>query len=358
MSDINDRSWFTAKASKDNAAEIVIYDEIGVWGVTAKDFHDELKAFGDVDHIDLHINSPGGEVFAGISIYNMLERHKATITVTIDGIAASMASVVAMAGDTIIMPENAMMMIHDPAGIVIGTSKDMRDLAAALDKMKAAMITAYASKATDLSRDEIAAIMAAETWLTAQEAVDKGFADEVEEPVAMAATFDLSKFKNAPAVAGRAPRGNAHQPGQQERSMTEAEKAAAAKLAADAKAEAEAEAKAKTDAEATAKAAAEAAAKGGAETAEQMQARITAEVKARHEEIVALCKIAGAPAKALDYIAANKTPAEVRTELLASRTSDGKEINARHAGNGDGINLLTKHVERINARLGSASRAA
>lgn len=340
MSDINKRSWFVAKATKDGGAEIAIYDEIGMWGITAKDFFDDLKALGDVSHIALHINSPGGEVFAGISIYNMLARHKAEITVTIDGIAASIASLVAMAGDTIIMPENAMMMIHDPSGVVIGTSKDMREIAAALDKMKQAMIAAYAAK-SGKDRGEIADIMSDETWFSAQEAVDAGFADEIEQPVKIAANFDLTKFRNAPSSDGRKPRGRAaHSP--EESSMTEAEKAAADKLAAEQKAKTEAEAKAKTEADAKAKTEADAKAKAdadaaranGSETPDQIRARVEAEVKARHEEIVALCKLAGVPARAVDYIAANKSAAEVRADLLTLKASDKKDISARNRGDG------------------------
>ncbi|MBB8286990.1 Clp protease ClpP, partial [Escherichia coli] len=85
---------------------IYIYDEIGFWGVTAKQFVSELNALGDITHINLHINSPGGDVFEGIAIFNALKNQGATITVYVDGVAASMASVIAMAGDTVIMPEN------------------------------------------------------------------------------------------------------------------------------------------------------------------------------------------------------------------------------------------------------------
>jgi ClpP class serine protease len=136
-------------------------------------------------------------VFDGVAIYNALKRHAAAITVWIDGIAASIASMIAMAGDEVVVPENAMLMLHDPSGLVMGTAADMRAMAEALDRMKAGMVAAYRDKS---GRDdaEIEALMAAETWLSAQEAVALGLADRLEEPVRMAAHFDLSRFRNTP----------------------------------------------------------------------------------------------------------------------------------------------------------------
>lgn len=117
-------SWFRMQASADNQVEIYIYDEIGYWGVTARQFVNDLKALGDVTHINLHINSPGGDVFDGIAIFNALKHHGASITVHIDGLAASMASVIAMVGNPVIMPENTMMMIHYPSHYLMGTHEE------------------------------------------------------------------------------------------------------------------------------------------------------------------------------------------------------------------------------------------
>jgi ATP-dependent Clp protease, protease subunit len=186
------RSWFRAQRSDDGNAEITIYDEIGAWGITAKDLHEELRAIGSVPKIYVRINSPGGEVFDALAIHNMLQRHRAFIEVSIDGIAASSASLVAMAGDVVRMPGNAMMMIHDPGGVVVGRSREMRDLADALDKVKQAMIAAYSAK-SGRDGEELAALMEDETWLTAKEAVELGLADEVVEPVRIAAKFDLAR---------------------------------------------------------------------------------------------------------------------------------------------------------------------
>ena len=171
-------SWFRMKASADNEADIYIYDEIGYWGVTARQFVNDLKALGDVTHINLHINSPGGDVFDGIAIFNALKFHGAAITVYIDGLAASMASVIAMVGNPVIMPENTMMMIHKPWGFSGGDANDMRDYADLLDKVESVLIPAYAEK-TGKSTEEIAAMLEDETWMDGKECLELGFADQV-----------------------------------------------------------------------------------------------------------------------------------------------------------------------------------
>jgi ATP-dependent Clp protease, protease subunit len=190
------KRWYEFRAQA-SGAEIVIYDEIGAFGIPAKAFLDELKALGPVAELTVRINSPGGSVFDGVAIYNALKRHGARITVWVDGIAASIASMIAMAGDEVVMPENAMLMLHDPSGLVMGTATDMRAMAEALDRMKAGMVAAYRDKS---GRDdaEIEALLAAETWLSAEEAVALGLADRVEQPVRMAAHFDISRFRNPP----------------------------------------------------------------------------------------------------------------------------------------------------------------
>jgi ATP-dependent Clp protease, protease subunit len=134
-----------------------------------------------VAELIVRINSPGGSVFDGVAIYNALKRHDATITLWVDGIAASIASMIAMAGDEVVMPENAMLMLHDPSGLVVGTAAGMRAMAEALDRMKAGMVAAYRDKS---GRDdaEIERLMAAETWLSARETVELGLADRVEHP--------------------------------------------------------------------------------------------------------------------------------------------------------------------------------
>ncbi|WP_386696697.1 ClpP-like prohead protease/major capsid protein fusion protein [Lonepinella sp. MS14436] len=187
------KNWYNIKAAADDAAEISIYDEIGMWGISAQQFSQELKALQGVRQINLHIHSPGGDVFDGIAIYNLLKANPANKTVYIDGLAASMASVIAMVGDTVIMPENAMMMIHKPWGIQGGDADDMRKYAELLDKVESTLISAYTSK-TGKSEDELSDMLKQETWLTAKECIELGFADQLAEPLVAMAKITSNKL--------------------------------------------------------------------------------------------------------------------------------------------------------------------
>jgi ATP-dependent Clp endopeptidase proteolytic subunit ClpP len=196
-----------AKAG-DSHAEIRIYDEIGLnwWGegVSAKQMADDLEAL-DVSTIALRINSPGGSVFEGNTIYNALRRHDATVTTYVDGLAASAASIVALAGDEVIMAPNAMMMIHDAWGFAIGNAADMRKQADTLEKVNATLVATYRGR-TGKSNEEILAAMADETWFDAETAVEWGLADRVdgeEQDVAALAHFDpraIDRYRHAPAA--------------------------------------------------------------------------------------------------------------------------------------------------------------
>ncbi len=199
------RSWYEFKAAADDdEALLYIYDSIGWdgdWGeVTAKAFVKELNAV-TAPRIALHINSPGGSVFNAMAIYNALRQHSATVTSHIDGAALSAASVVALAGDEVVMAKNALFMIHDPAGIVAGTAEDMLKMATVLEKSKDTILDVYAEH-SDWSREDIAAAMTEETWFTADEALEAGFVDQVGDEVQVAASFDLKAFgyRHAPAL--------------------------------------------------------------------------------------------------------------------------------------------------------------
>lgn len=183
----NKNFWkFNNWINKDNKkeAEILLYGVIGedcYWDdVTSKQFAEDLKAVEDAVKINVRINSPGGDVFAGQAIYSMLKRCKSEVIVYIDGLAASIASIVAMSGDKIIMPKNAMMMIHKPWTITAGNANDMREQADTLDKIEESLISVYTDK-TGLSAEEIKTLLEDETWLTASDALEKGFIDEIEE---------------------------------------------------------------------------------------------------------------------------------------------------------------------------------
>lgn len=201
----NKKKFWNFKAVDEKTAELTLYGEISDyswWGdeVTPKEFKEDLDALGDIDVLNVYINSPGGDVFAGQAIYSMLKRHKAKINVYIDGLAASIASLIAMAGDKVIMPANAMMMIHNPWTWGMGNSNDFRKLADDLDKIRDSMIVAYEKKSA-LMINEIIEIMDAETWLSAQDCLDYGLADEIEETKEVAASVDkkyLAIYQNIP----------------------------------------------------------------------------------------------------------------------------------------------------------------
>lgn len=199
---VTQKNWFRMQAKEDQTADIYIYDEIGGWGISARRFTEDLLSLGNLSHINLHIHSPGGEVFDGIAIYNQLKNHSATITVYIDGLAASMASVIAMVGDTVIMPKNAMMMIHKPWGVSWGDANDMREYADLLDKLENVLIPAYVAK-TGKTTEEITAMLEQETWLDGDECVEHGFADKVIEPVKAMASLTskrIEEFSSMPSA--------------------------------------------------------------------------------------------------------------------------------------------------------------
>ncbi|MBX9754650.1 MAG: ATP-dependent Clp protease proteolytic subunit [Pseudomonadaceae bacterium] len=195
-----DQSWYSIKALSKGRAEILLYDEIGGWGISAQQFARDLKALGDIGQIDLRVHSPGGDVFEGMAIYNLLRSLPANVDGYVDGLAASMASVVLMACNTIHMPENAMMMVHKPWGIQGGDADDMRRYAELLDKVESSLVMAYVAK-TGKSEDDIKSLLKEETWMNGREAIAAGFADQLTEPLAAAAQLNskrMQEFTNMP----------------------------------------------------------------------------------------------------------------------------------------------------------------
>lgn len=194
------KNGFRIRAVGKKAAEVYLYDEIGgMWGgISAKQVADELKALGKVDTLQVRMNSPGGDVFDGVAIFNTLKRHPAAVEVHVDGMALSIASIIAMAGDQIQMADNAMMMIHDPWTIAMGSADEFRKKADLMDQVKQNLVDTYAAR-TGLDTGRISALMSEETWLTAKDAEQLGFADSVTEALQVAAKFDPSRFRHAPA---------------------------------------------------------------------------------------------------------------------------------------------------------------
>jgi ATP-dependent Clp endopeptidase proteolytic subunit ClpP len=198
--------WYEIK-SKADKAEIWLYELIGLdfWtgdGITAKSFQKELSEI-KASAIDLHINSPGGDVFDGIAIYNLLKQHPAKITTYIDGFAGSISSVIALAGNPVYMAENAKYIIHNPSGVTMGTAVDHRKTADILDGIRDSMTKTYTSK-TGKSADEINALLDAESWLSAEQALEIGFIDEITGKIDLTACVKFipamvkAGFKNIP----------------------------------------------------------------------------------------------------------------------------------------------------------------
>jgi len=211
--------WSFKNAKEDpKIGELDIYGEIADsswWGdeVTPKQFKKDMDALGDISELNVYINSPGGDVFAGQTIYSILKRKKCAVNVYIDGLAASAASVIAMigrvAGNTLNVPKNAMLMIHNPWSLACGYASDMRQMAETLDKIRDSIVAVY-KDGSGLEEKDIIELMDAETWMTAQDAFDFGFIDHIDESKEIAASingkifnvngekFDISKFKNFP----------------------------------------------------------------------------------------------------------------------------------------------------------------
>jgi len=285
------KNWYSICALNEGA-EISIYDEIGAYGVSAKAFLADLGKLPDKAPLTLRLNSPGGSVFDAVAIYNALQRHTGNVTVSIDGIAASAASYIAMAGDEIIMPENAFLMIHDPSGMVMGTAADMRDMAEALDKIGGSLLRGYAAKSGKAEKD-IAKLMAKETWLDAAEALEMGFADTMAEPVKIAASFNVSRFQNTPPEIVEAVKAKddpvAVKPEPEPNSAPEAQSGPAPDPAA-----------------------------------------IRAEAMTYAKTVVDLCRLAGQPQMAAGFLSAETSLEDIRKALIDARAADDPDISSTH----------------------------
>lgn len=172
--------WYEIRNQHEDKAVVRIYEEIGVLGITAEDFVHDLEAIA-ASEIEVQINSPGGEVFAGIAIYNALRTHSARITTRVDGIAASAASVIAQAGDRRIMVESAQLMIHEAWGVAVGPADELREFADLLEKQNGVLATIYAARSPKTPA-HFRELMKTDTYLTDEESVDLGLADEVFVP--------------------------------------------------------------------------------------------------------------------------------------------------------------------------------
>ena len=192
---LDKRDWFAVKEGSE-ITEIRIYDVIGWPFIEAEDF---LQALDEIktDNVNLRINSPGGDVFDGTAIYNAIKVHPATFSASIEGLAASMASIIPLAADTISIADNAWYMIHNPWTFMLGDYHDLRKEADLLERMAGVMANTYAQKTGEKS-DKIIGWMDDETWFTGEDAVKNGFADSVTETGGKAAKFNAAIFNNTP----------------------------------------------------------------------------------------------------------------------------------------------------------------
>ena len=194
------KKFWEIKQSTTDGADIFIFGEIVSYkwddeDTTAASFQKDLKSLGEVNQINLHINSPGGSVFEGIAIGNMLKQHKAQVTAYVDALAASIASVIVASCDKVVMPENSMLMIHNPWTYSVGNAKELRKQANDLDKIAESSVITYLNKAGEkLTEEKIKQVMDEETWLSAQEAYDLGLCDVVESTNQIAASISKKLF--------------------------------------------------------------------------------------------------------------------------------------------------------------------
>ena len=212
--------WNVMKNDEEKSAELILYGSIGsdeYWDdISDKAFKQDIENLGDVENIILHINSPGGSVFSAVAIANTLKNHKAKITANIDGLAASAATIITSACDTVKMPKNALFMVHNPITFAYGNNQDMQKTLEMLNKVKNSIIETYLNKAkTD--KETLSELMDNETWMSAEEAKEYGFIDEIlDENVEKEVienkliinnmAFDISRFKNFKEKKNREPR--------------------------------------------------------------------------------------------------------------------------------------------------------
>lgn len=200
------KKWYSIKAKgagQKKVAQVRIYDEIGPWGKTAKQFCEELDAaVVGASKIVVPINSLGGDVFAANAIFNELMRHELPLETRVDGVAASAASLIFMAGDERIMPENATLMVHNAWTIAAGTADELRDTAEMMDKVREGIVSAY--RRSGQSEESVVEMMDATTWMTALDAQALGFCTAIEEPVRLVASANiedaLDRMRDVPAA--------------------------------------------------------------------------------------------------------------------------------------------------------------
>ena len=306
------QTWYNLKADAGKTPVLSIFDDIGAYGVSAKNFLNDLRSVTGAEVV-VEINSPGGDFFAGLAIYNGLRASGKKITVKVLGLAASAASLVAMAGDTIEMAENSFLMMHKTLTHMFANADDMRETAEVLDKFDAGLVSIYA-KRTGKSAEEITALLESETWMTAQEAVDAGFATSVTAALAVKASYSEDRLPE---------------------NVRLAFKAQAPTTGASAPAEAPGEAPAPVFGEtlasyaqtiANAAGLGQYAAMWGADPALRNAEQVTARAELARE-VQALCVLAKRPEMADKFIKAATPLQDVRAEIFAALEADYEHVD-------------------------------
>ncbi|WP_067518552.1 head maturation protease, ClpP-related [Endozoicomonas ascidiicola] len=323
----HNRQWYTFKNEANQTPELYIFDDIDDWyGVSAQSVVDQIRNLDAAD-INVRLNSRGGMVFEGIAIYNALRLHKANIHVTIEGLAASIASVIAMAGDTVTIAENAMMMIHNPYGWAQGDAEAMRKTADIMDKIADSIAVSYTAR-TGKSLEDMKALMESESWFTAKEALDMGLVDQIDEPVKAAARFDLSMFTNAPEGYGRIePTKNQSEEPETPAQTVEPQPDIAAVAIADLCIQAGYPEKTAAFLKASFK-------------EDEVKIRL-----ASYDQIKNHCKTAGFPDKAAAFIKDDCTVSDVQNQLLELLASDDKPINNALTPKQQGLKQTTTAID-------------
>jgi ATP-dependent protease ClpP protease subunit len=323
-----DSTWFSIKAPRlaSGDVEVLLYGEIG-WDVNAIAFREQLlnAVNAGASRVVVHINSVGGDMFESLAIYTILRTLSIPVVTYVDSLAASGGSLIAMAGNPVIMASGSFMMIHNPAVFVAGNQNDLANISDTVSLWAEAMAKIYAAK-TGMSTDDIQSLMDAETWMDADRAVFLGFADKVDSAQKVAACLGLDKYSKVPEeLLGSL---SVLEKESQDEPVKERENVDKIGLAVPV---AESETKAEI---AEVEVDAEVAAVDNARAA--MQADIA--------EISALCTIAGKPHLALEFITKNFSPAEVREALLADTTSKTGEVTTSVPAKEGAVKLSSKSI--------------
>lgn len=340
------RPCFTFKAqAADKPAVLAIDDEIGFWGTQAKDFRAALESVAS-DNLEVEINSPGGDVFAGLGMYNMLRSFAAngkTVTTRVTGVAASIASIVMLAGDKREMPKNTFAMVHGPSTFAFGTAEELRDAADVTDKIGSSLKRVYVDR-MGVSEDDATAMMAKDTWLTADECLANGFATDLIASVQATAKFNMDRADlpaHVQAVFQAKTQTHAPTP-----AVPKPEPAPVGPVAEQIIARAKA---AGLEAHGTVLALA-------CSTVAEADLRITAA-----REIVALCSIAKRPDDASRYVRANTSVADVRAALIQAQaeadvhTDTTKRNESAATGASSGVDpkaIWNSHLNQQPAKKG------